>query len=122
MPGLTWVRPDLLVQVSEGALGPGPHFIEFERNAVSHYDVNHKLGPYRRMAAGRALPLLMVCETGLGEVNFRVAGGGMPMLTSTLERALAGPVTGAVTVWGRNGEAATLHCQRQAAAMPAQRP
>ena len=51
VPGLTQVRPDLLVQVSQGALGAGVHCIEFERSAVSRYDVNHKLDPYRRHPA-----------------------------------------------------------------------
>ena len=118
VPGLTQVRPDLLVRVREGPFGAGAYCIEFERSAVSPYDVGQKLGPYRRMAgSGRPLPLLVVCESGLGEVNFRAVGGPLPMLTSTLERALAGPVTGALTVWRRNGEPATLHCQRAAAPM-----
>ena len=74
VPNLTQVTPDLLVQVSEGALGGGTHYIEFERTAVRPDRVAEKLGPYRRMAAaGRALPLLMVCETALGRRNFRVA-------------------------------------------------
>ena len=34
VPGLTQVRPDLLVQVNEGTLGAGTHYIEFERQAV----------------------------------------------------------------------------------------
>ena len=99
VPGLTQVRPDLLVQVSGGALGGGTHCIEFERTAVRPDRVAEKLGPYRRMAAaGRPLPLLMVCETARGQRNFRAAAGTLPMLTTTLERALAGPVTGAVGV------------------------
>ena len=111
VPGLIQVRPDLLVQVSAGAMGAGAHCIEFERTATAPRDVDHKLGPYRRMAAeGRPLPLLMVCETARGRRNFRVAAGALPMLTTTLERALAGPVTGAVTVWSRDGVPATLHC------------
>ena len=114
VPGLTQVRPDLLVQVSEGALGAGGHCIEFERTAVSPQEVEHKLGPYRRMAvAGRPLPLLMVCETARGQRNFRVAAGALPMLTATQERAFAGPLTGAATVWGRDGVPAALHCLRQ---------
>ena len=112
VPGLTQVRPDLLVQVSGGALGAGIHYIEFERTAVRPERVAEKLGPYRRMAAaGRALPLLMVCETALGRRNFRNAAGTLPMLTTTLERAFAGPVTGAVTVWSRDGIPAALHCR-----------
>ena len=68
VPGLTQVRPDLLVQVSQGTLGAGVHCIEFERRAVRPLQVEHKLGPYRRMAgAGRPLPLLMVCRDGAGE-------------------------------------------------------
>ena len=112
VPGLTQVRPDVLVQVSEGALGAGIHYIEFERTAVSPQEVAYKLGPYRRMAAaGRALPLLMVCETARGRRNFRAAAGVLPMLTTTLERVLAGPLTGPVTVWSRDGVPAALHCR-----------
>ena len=112
VPGLTQVRPDLLVQVSGGALGTGAYYIEFERTAVRPERVAEKLGPYRRMAAaGRALPLLMVCETARGRRNFRAAAGPLPMLTATLERALAGPVTGADTVWSRDGVPAALHCR-----------
>ena len=112
VPGLTQVRPDLLVQVTQGTLGAGTHSIEFERRAVSPQEVEHKLGPYRRMAAaGRALPLLMVCETARGQQNFRAAAGTLPVLTTTLELALTGPVTGPVTVWSRDGIPAALHCR-----------
>ena len=112
VPGLTQVRPDLLVQVSGGTLGAGTHYIEFERTAVRPERVAEKLGPYRRMAAaGRALPLLVVCETARGRRNFWAAAGTLPMLTTTLERALAGPVTGPVTVWSRDGVPAALHCR-----------
>ena len=111
VPNLTQVRPDLLVQVSEGTLGAGAYCIEFERRAVLPFQVAEKLQPYRRMAAaGRPLLLLMVCETARGRQNFRAAGP-LPMLTATLERALAGPVTGAVTVWSRNGDPTALHCR-----------
>ena len=112
VPGLTQVRPDLLVQVSQGTLGAGTHSIEFERRAVQPFQVEHKLGPYRRMAVvGRPLPLLMVCETARGRQNFRAAAGPLPVLTTTLELALAGSVTGPVTVWSRDGIPAALHCR-----------
>ena len=112
VPGLTQVRPDLLVQVSAGTLGPGTHFIEFERYSVLPSQVEHKLGPYRRMAAlGRPLPLLVVSETAQGRNSFQAAARSLPMLTATLERALAGPVTGPVTVWSRDGMPAALHCR-----------
>ena len=111
VPGLTQVRPDLLVLVADGPFGSGAHCIEFERRAVLSWQVAEKLGPYRRMAGtGRSLPLLMVCETELGEEGFQAAGGQLPMLTATLERALAGPLTGAVTVWSRDGVPVGLHC------------
>ena len=35
VPGLTQVRPDLLVQVSEGPLGAGTHYIESNRSAIN---------------------------------------------------------------------------------------
>ena len=112
LPGLTQVRPDLLVQVNAGTLGTGTHCIEFERYSPVPSQVDHKLGPYRRMAAsGRPLPLLVVCETARGLYNFRAAAGTLPLLTATLERALAGPVTGPVTVWSRDGVPAALHCR-----------
>ena len=53
VPGLTQVRPDLLMQVSHGTLGAGTHCIVFERRAVSHREVERKLGPtaeWRRQA------------------------------------------------------------------------
>ena len=112
VPGLTQVRPDLLALVSGGTLGAGTHCIEFERTAVRPERVAEKLGPYRRMAAaGRPLPLLMVCETARGRQNFQAAAGTLPMLTTTLELGLAGPVTGPVTVWSRDGIPAALHCR-----------
>ena len=112
VPGQTQVRPDLLVQVRAGALGPGTHCIEFERRAVFQHEVERKLGPYRRMpASGRPMPLLMVCETAQGQRSFRNAAGDLPMLTATLERAMEGPVAGAVTVWSRDGIPAALHCR-----------
>ena len=112
VPGLTQVRPDLMVQARAEPLGLGTHGIEFERHTVSGWQVERKLSPYRRMAAsGRPLPMLMVCETARGRQSFRAAAGTLPMLTATLERALAGPVTGAVTVWSRDGVPAALHCR-----------
>ena len=113
VPGLTQVRPDLLVQVSEGPYGEGTYYLEFERRAVQRWQVAEKLGPYRRMAArGRLLPLLLVCETERALVNFREATGGLPMLTALQERAFAGPLTGGATVWRRNGTQIALHCPR----------
>ena len=113
VPNVTQVRPDLLVPVAEGPLGPGAYCIEFERSAVYPREVNRKLGPYRRMAQlGRPLPLLVVCETERAEENFRAAADGLPLLTATLARALAGPLTGAERAW-RNaaGQPMLLRCR-----------
>ena len=113
VPGLTQVRPDLLLLVSEGPYGEGIYYLEFERRAVQRWQVAEKLGPYRRMAAtGRPLPLLMVCETERALGNFREARGTLPMLTVLQERAFAGPLTGTATVWRRNGTQVALNCRR----------
>ena len=53
----------------------------------------------------------MVCAAEQGEHQYQAAAGQLPMLTATLERALAGPLTGPETVWQRNGEPAWLHCR-----------
>ena len=112
VPGFTQVRPDLLVQVNRGPFGAGTHCIEYERSAIAPSDVHHKLRTYRRMAAaGRTLPLLVVCETERGRANFQTVGSDLPVLTSTMERALAGPLTGPVTAWTRNDVPAALHCR-----------
>ena len=113
VPGLTQVRPDLLVLVQDGPFGGGPHCIEYERHAVAPYDVAHKLGPYRRMERlARPLPLLMVCRNEQAEANFREARRGLPMLTATRSAALAGPLTGIATVWRLDGAQVVLHCRR----------
>ena len=112
VPGLTQVRPDLVVLVSDGPFGQGHYYIEYERHAVAPYEVAHKLGPYRRMATlGRPLPLLMVCQTGQAEANFREAREGLPMLTATQGPAFAGPLTGIATVWRMDGAQVALHCR-----------
>ena len=110
---LTQVRPDLLVQVTEGPFGAGAYCIEFERSAAGPQEVKNKLGPYRRMAeAGRPLPLLVVCETPRGRDNFQAAGWDLHMLVTTLEQALTRPLTGAVTAWSRGGAPVPLYCRR----------
>ena len=113
VPGLTQVRPDLLLLVEDGPFGAGPYYIEYERHAVMSYDVAQKLRPYRRMdALGRPLPLLMVCETERAEENFREVRGGLPMLTASQGSAFAGPLTGNAPVWRLDGAPVALHCRR----------
>ena len=113
VPDVTQVRPDLLAPVEEGPFGAGSYCLEFERSAVGPWQVANKLRPYRRVrGVGAALPLLVVCETEGAAENFRRAEGELPLLLTTLERALRGPLTGAATVWNRHGESAALHCRR----------
>ena len=113
VPGLTQVRPDLLVLVEEGPLGMGYHCVEFERHAVQPFLVAEKLRPYLHMAAtGRPLPLLMICETDRGEQNFQAAGNRLAMLTATLERALTGQLSGRATVWRLGGQNTALLCKK----------
>ncbi len=113
VPGLTQVRPDLLVLVHDGPFGGGPHYIEYERYSVAPHRVAHKLGPYRRMARlGRPLPLLMVCRNEQAQANFREARGGLPLLTATQGTAFVEPLTGNATVWRLDGTQVALHCRR----------
>ena len=112
VPGLTQVRPDLIVPVRDSPFGVGTHYIEYERYSVLPNQVAHKLGPYRRMArAGRPLPLLMVCRTEQAEANFREVREGLPMLTTIQREAFAGPLTGMATVWRLDGTQVALHCR-----------
>ena len=113
VPGLTQVRPDLLVQVSGDAGGRDPlHRVRAPGGSTLPGGAQAGSLPPDG-GGGQALPLLMVCETARGRQNFRAAAGTLPMLTTTLELALAlaGPVTGAVTVWSRDGVPAALHCR-----------
>ena len=99
VPDVTQVRPDLLAPVVAGPHGGGFYFLEYERHAQL-WRSEGKLGPYRRMARiGRALPLLVVCDAAQTEEIFLTLAGNLPLLTATLERALAGPITGGDTVW-----------------------
>ena len=114
VPDVTRVRPDLLAPVVVGPLGGGFHFLEYERNTIVRRS-QRKLGPYRRMARiGRALPALFVCDASETEEYFLANAGDLPLLTATLEHALAGPITGADTVWrSPAGETVELHCLRR---------
>ena len=112
IPGLTQLRPDLLLLVTEGPFGPGPHAIEVERYAIGPYTVAAKLNPYRRAAgARRGMPVLAVCETERAAVNFAAAAASLPMLAASEAAALSGPLTGERTVWMGMDQPVTLRCQ-----------
>ena len=110
VPGLTQVRPDLLVQVSEGTLGAGIHFIEFERVRCRPTRWSTSWGPTAgwRRREGRCRCWWCARRRGDGGTS-GPPPEPLPMLTATQERAFAGPVTGAVTVWSRDGVPAALH-------------
>ena len=60
----------------------------------------------------RAIGVLHLGAPGHPAADANGAGAGtLPMLSATLERALAGPVTGPVTVWSRAGVSAALNCR-----------
>ena len=113
IPGLTQLRPDLLLLVSEGPFGPGPYAIELERRATSQRAVAAKLGPYHRAAAARrAMPVLFVCETQVAADRFAAAAGSLPLLSTNEASARSGPLTGDRTVWTGPRSPVSLRCER----------
>ncbi|MXV79512.1 MAG: hypothetical protein F4X58_07605 [Chloroflexi bacterium] len=112
IPGLTQVRPDLLLLVAEGPFGAGPYAVEYERSTATRTDLARKLGPYRRAAAaGQGLPVLFVCERADAAQRFIAARGPLALLATGLESALAGPLTGARTIWSEPGRVVRLRCR-----------
>lgn len=112
LPGLTQIRPDLLLLVSAGPFGPGVYAVEFERRAVGPGLVAAKLRTYRRAAAdGQPLPVLFVCETERAVTQFIAARGSLPLLATSQAAALAGPLTGEQTVWSEPGRRVQLICE-----------
>ena len=112
VPDVTQVRPDLLAPVVAGPFGGGFHALEYERFTGSPR-TESKLRPYRRLALlGRPLPVLMVCDARRAAESFLEAAGDLPLLATTLDRALEGPISGGATVWRvPSGDPAALHCQ-----------
>ena len=114
VPDITQVRPDLLVPVAAGPFGGGFHSLEYERTTRTEL-IERKLVPYRKMAQlGRPLPALLVCDSPETEENYLSLAGDLHLLATTMERALAGPLTGAATVWrSPSGGPVALHCRVQ---------
>ena len=111
LPDITQVKPDLVVLVTEGPFGPGRHCVEYERSAVAPNEAYRKLGTYRKCAAaGRTVPVLVVTDTARAAFNFAEIGSDLPLLATSLETALAGPLTGDVNVWRLDGDPVTLRC------------
>ena len=114
MPGVTQIRPDLVVLVADGPLGSGAYCLEYERSATTPSEIFEKISPYRKCAAiGRHVPLLMVCETERAAERFAEYDALVPLLVTHTAVVETGRLTGDVTVWRRrNSEAVSLHCRR----------
>ncbi|MXX79792.1 MAG: hypothetical protein F4Y69_02020 [Chloroflexi bacterium] len=116
LPGLTQIRPDLLLLVEDGPFGSGPHAIEFERRAREPVLIAGKLRPYRRAAAARrAVPVLFVCQTRRARDIFIRERGSLPLLATTLTEAMVGPLTGDRTIWSEQDRPVSLHCTTRSA-------
>lgn len=112
VPGVTQIRPDLVVLVADGPLGGGAYCLEYERSATTPSEVIEKIRPYRKCAAvGRHVPLLMVCETEQAAERFAEYDTLVPLLVTHKAAVEAGRLTGEATVWRkRDTEAVSLHC------------
>lgn len=113
LPGITQIKPDLLVVASEGPFGSGPHCVEYERGARGLGAVARKLRPYLRCAAtGRPIPLLMVCDNETAAGNFTDFSSNIPLAVAHMAALRDGRLTGESTVWRRRGGTAVpLHCR-----------
>lgn len=113
VPGVTQIRPDLVVLVSDGPLGSGAYCLEYERSATTPSEVIDKIRPYRKCAAvGRPTPLLMVCETEQAARRFAEYDSLLPLLVTHTAAVEAGRLTGDATVWRqRDTDMVSLHCR-----------
>lgn len=114
VPGVTQIRPDLVVLVSDGPLGAGAYCLEYERSATTPSEVIGKIRPYRKCAAvGRHVPLLMVCETPQAAERYSEYDALLPMLVAHLGAIETGRLTGDNTIWQlRGADTVSLHCRR----------
>ncbi len=114
VPGVTQIRPDLVVLVTDGPLGSGAYCLEYERSASTPSEIIDKIRPYRKCAAvGRPVPLLMVCETEQAAGRFAEYDSLLPLLVTHTAAVEAGRLTGGVTVWRkRDADTVSLHCRR----------
>ncbi|WP_420438543.1 hypothetical protein [Candidatus Poriferisodalis sp.] len=48
VPGVTQIRPDLVVLVADGPLGSGAYCLEYERSATTPSEIFEKISPYRK--------------------------------------------------------------------------
>ncbi|MCY4417726.1 MAG: hypothetical protein OXE87_15660 [Chloroflexi bacterium] len=109
IPGVTQVKPDVLVYLSEGPAGHGLYMVEVERSAKYPSKVEPKLRPYRKlMAAGHDVRLLVVVLEYQARKNFAERGDGMPMAVAVLDELKKGMPAGEPDLWLRGGGQPTV--------------
>ena len=109
----TQLVPDAVVFAGHNSgLGAGWYHLEYERSNDSDRAIARKLTPWQILnEMGYRVGLLVVCDTAKAERAFWRQGTGspdLPMLTSTLQRALREPLVGANTAWRYYGKRAPL--------------
>ena len=109
----TQLVPDAVVFAGHNSgLGAGWYHLEYERSNDSDRAIARKLTPWQILnEMGYRVGLLVVCDTAKAERTFWRQGTGspdLPMLTSTLQRALREPLVGANTAWRYYGKRAPL--------------
>ena len=113
-PGDLQIEPDAVVRLTDGPLGGGWHYMEYERSATTPQRVADKLAPYlKRAKAGEPVPLLMVCQNTRTERLFWEAaiqsiGPQFPMLTSSYLVAKRDTFGKGVRVWRYYGKPVIL--------------
>lgn len=98
------IAPDGVVWLEQSPYGPGWHYVEYELRARSVKRVADKVRGYQTRVRADAYPVLVVCQPKV-EAEFWAVGGQVPMLTTSVGEAAAGPLVGAAgTVWRCYGE------------------
>ena len=96
------VAPDAAVWIEHGPFDAGWHYVEYELRARQPSHVAPKLRGYKAALRADRYPVLLVCRLRMEEA-FREAGAGINMLTTTVQEARSGPLTGHDgTVWRNN--------------------
>ena len=99
------IYPDAMVRLSDSPYGPGWAYLEYERSVRGQYRARRKLRSYLSGYRRDRWPLLLVLwdEAVEALVHRLAAAGGLPLLTSTVERVERGPVVGVDHCWSMYG-------------------
>ncbi len=101
------LNPDAVIRVASPH-GFGWHYLEYERRARSPATLAHKLRSYLMPARVNDWPILFVVDKPAAEPLLWEVGRGLPLLTTTAERAFAEPPVDNPGVWSSFGVPATL--------------